>query len=132
MKRFRGKIIEVKTSRGGFAYVISGIKKNEQYKYDGQFGSNGTYAGADHTFPTIDIVVFIYKYSDDGSSKILEIDSRETILKFYNRLKSSDSLIAKLKSLLVGKKVTVEIPDYWASSEFSPKILGLEDYLKES
>jgi len=130
MKKYKGRIVDVKAGRSGFAFVISGIKKSEQYKFDGQFDSNGTYAGADHTFPSIDIKVVVYNYSNDGSSKTFYIDSREVILNFYNRIKSSDNLIAKLKALIVGKKVIVEIPDYWASAEFNPKILGLEDLLE--
>jgi hypothetical protein len=104
---YKGRIVDVRTGRGGFQRIISGIKKDEQPYYDGQFGSNGTYLGADYTYPAIFAKVCIYNYCDDGSNMTFDIDVRERVFKFYGWGKISNQRLSILQNKLTGKKVKV-------------------------
>jgi hypothetical protein len=111
MNVYKGRIVDIRIGRGGIQYIITGIKKNKQPDYDGQFGSNGTYLGADYTYPAIFAKVCIYNYCDDGSNKTFDIDIREKSFNFYGWERISDQRLSIIKSKLTGKKVIVEFGD---------------------
>ncbi|MEI6748337.1 MAG: hypothetical protein WCM93_04170 [Bacteroidota bacterium] len=129
MKIYKGRIVDVIKSRGGIQFITTGVKKADQYKYDGQYGSNGTYAGPDHTYPVIYLVVCIYNFVDNEADKTVYIDAREEILNYYKRQKSSDGLIEVVKSKLQGKKVEIEVPDFIENADYYYKVLGLQTLL---
>jgi hypothetical protein len=100
----KGRIVNVEKNVHQATYLISGIKKKDQWKYWHHPGSNGTVvSGSDYYGTTIDVKILVYDYN-----KCVTFDIRNYVLQVNGKKKISSKLLDYIVKSNEGKKVVVE------------------------
>lgn len=104
----KGRIIAVDFNVCRSVYVMQGVKKHNQKKYDGYYpGGNGTYVTGGEYDSSIDVKVFIY---DLG--RCLSFDVKDFVLELNNRKRVSEQMVDTIRKNNVGKKIDVYVDGY--------------------
>ncbi|MBQ9143210.1 MAG: hypothetical protein IJX63_15695 [Lachnospiraceae bacterium] len=104
----KGRIVAVDFNVCRSVYLMQGIKKHSQKKYDGYYpGGNGTYVTGGDYDSSIDVKVFLY---DLG--RCITFDVKDYVLELNKRKRVSEQMVNKLQKNNVGKKIDVDIDGY--------------------
>lgn len=100
----KGRIVNVEKNVHQATYLLSRIKKKDQWKYQHLPGSNGTVVtGSDYYGTTIDVKILVYDFN-----KCVTIDIRNYVLQVNGKKKISSKLLDYIVKSNEGKKVVVE------------------------
>lgn len=98
---YKGRIVNIEKNIHSITFGVTGVKKEDQWKYRNNPGGYGTYVtGGENYPPTVDFKVFIYDLE-----KTIEFDLYEEILKQNNLVRLSPQLLEYVIEHNKGKKV---------------------------
>ncbi|GIN41174.1 hypothetical protein [Heyndrickxia oleronia] len=100
----KGRIVNVEKNVHQVTYLLTGIKKKEQWRYGHLPGSNGTVVtGSNYNGTTIDVKIFVYDYN-----KCVKFDIRDYVLEINDKKKISSKLLDFVVKSNEGKKLVVK------------------------
>lgn len=103
----KGRIVEITFETQNVVYLTQGVKRKDQFKYEGRFpGGNGTYVtGGEYNSY---IILKLYAYDLE---RCVCVDIKESVLSLNKRKRISNQMIETLVRNNVGKKVKFHLDD---------------------
>lgn len=103
----KGRIVDVEFKAVNAVYLMQGIKRKDQWKYDGHLpGGNGTYVTGGEYSSSIIFKIYVYDLEH-----CISIDVKDEVLRLNRRKRVSDLMIHQLQINNKGKKIRLLLED---------------------